>query len=65
MGEDSVTFFLDSPDEEEGFPGNLHAEVSYTLRDGTLDIDYRALCDRDTVVNPVSYTHLRAHETSV
>lgn len=57
VGEDSVTFFLDSPDEEEGFPGNLHAEVSYTLRDGTLDIDYRALCDRDTVVNLSNHTY--------
>ena len=57
VGEDSVTFFLDSPDGEEGFPGNLHAEVSYTLRDGTLDIDYRALCDRDTVVNLSNHTY--------
>lgn len=50
-GSDSVTFSLDSPDGEEGFPGNLHAEVTYSLRGGTLTIEYRAVCDRDTVVN--------------
>lgn len=56
-GEDTVTFSLDSPHGEEGFPGNLHAEVVYTLRGGVLTIDYRAVCDRDTVVNLSNHTY--------
>ena len=55
-GENSVTFTLDSPDGEEGFPGNLHVEVTYTLGNGALTIDYRAVTDRDTVVNMTNHT---------
>lgn len=56
-GEDSVTFSLDSPDGDEGFPGNLHAEVTYTLRSGVLTLAYRASCDHDTVVNLSNHTY--------
>lgn len=57
LGEDSVTFSLDSPDGDEGFPGNLHAEVTYTLRGGVLTMAYRASCDHDTVVNLSNHTY--------
>jgi len=41
-----------SPDGEEGFPGNLTAEVTYTLDEANrLRIDYRAETDRPTVLN--------------
>ena len=56
-GENSVTFSMDSPDGEEGFPGNLHAEVTYTLGNGALTIEYRAVTDRDTVVNMTNHTY--------
>lgn len=56
-GENSVTFTLDSPDGEESFPGNLHVEVTYTLENSTLTIDYRAVTDRDTVVNLTNHTY--------
>ena len=56
-GEDDVTFSLDSPDGDEGFPGNLHAEVTYTLRGGVLTLEYRASCDHDTVVNLSNHTY--------
>lgn len=56
-GEDSVTFSLDSPDGDEGFPGNLRVEVTYTLRGGVLTLAYRASCDRDTVVNLSNHTY--------
>lgn len=57
VGENSAAFFLDSPDGEEGFPGNLHAEVTYTLQNGVLTMEYRASCDRDTVVNLSNHTY--------
>ena len=41
-----------SHDGEEGYPGNLRAEVSYLLtEDDELRIEYTATTDRETVVN--------------
>lgn len=60
----AVTFLLNSPDGEEGFPGNLHAEVTYSLSGDTLTVDYRALSDADTVVNLTNhaYFNLAGHD---
>ena len=39
----AVCFALDSPDGDQGFPGDLHLEVTYTLSDAmTLVMDIRA-----------------------
>lgn len=47
----SVTLSYVSPDGEEGFPGNLMAEVTYTLTDtNELKLAYRATTDKPTVV---------------
>ncbi len=41
-----------SKDLEEGYPGNLHCSVRYTLtNDNELKIDYEAITDKPTVVN--------------
>lgn len=63
-GEHSVTFTLDSPDGDEGFPGNVHVETTYTLENGTLTINYRAVSDADTVVNLTNhaYFNLAGHD---
>ena len=46
---DSITFALDSPDGDQGFPGNIHIEVTYTLTyEGELHIDYRASFNPDS-----------------
>ena len=61
---DTVTFCLDSPDGDQGMPGNLHIEVTYMLtNDNELHIDYAARCDRDTPVNLTnhSYFNLNGH----
>lgn len=45
-----------SKDGEEGFPGNLNVEVTYSLkRDTSMQIDYQATTDKPTVVNLTSH----------
>ena len=40
---DSMSFTLDSPDGDQGFPGNIHIELTYTLTDDNeLHLDYKA-----------------------
>lgn len=51
-----VTFRINSPHGDQGYPGTLDAEVSYRLDDeGTLHIRMRAVCDRPTIVNLVHH----------
>lgn len=48
----TVCFKYLSRDGEEGFPGNLSAEVAYHLTDdNSIEIGYRAVTDKPTVVN--------------
>ena len=53
-----------SPDGEEGFPGNVTAEVTYTLtKENSIKIQYKGKTDRDTVLNMTnhSYFNLNGH----
>lgn len=56
-GSDGVVCSLTSPDNDEGFPGRLTLEVSYTWRDQALSIRYKARCDADTVVNFTNHAY--------
>lgn len=63
--ETSVTFELESPDGDQGFPGNARIRVTYALdTTGGLHIIYDGDCDRDTVFNLTnhSYFNLAGHE---
>ena len=54
----SVTFRLESPDGDQGFPGNLVLDVTYTLTDSNeIRIDYRAVCDADTLLSPTNHSY--------
>lgn len=56
-GKPEITFTLESPDGEEGFPGNLTASVTYTLtEEGALEICYRARSDKKTPFNPTNHS---------
>ena len=61
-----VVFCLDSPDMDQGFPGDLHVEVTYTLTDACeLHIDYLAVPDADTPLSLTnhSYFNLSGHDS--
>ncbi len=61
--DDSIVFSYDSPDGDMGFGGSMRIEVTYTLTEDALLIDYHANADRDTVFNPTnhSYFNLKGH----
>ena len=48
---------LVSADGDAGYPGRLDVRVTYTLADGALAIDYRAVSDADTVCNLTSHAY--------
>ena len=62
---DSVTLALASPDGEEGYPGNLRVNVTYTIRDTTLTICYHAETDAETIcsLSNHSYFNLNGHDS--
>ncbi|XP_045617835.2 galactose mutarotase isoform X1 [Procambarus clarkii] len=54
--DDSVVFSRLSPDGEEGYPGNVLAQVKYTLDDeGGLRIDFEAMTTQATPINMTNH----------
>lgn len=61
-----LDFYLESPDGDQGYPGNAAITVSYTLTDdNSLVLDYHMVCDADTVANFTnhSYFNMAGHNS--
>jgi aldose 1-epimerase len=57
-GKNAIAFSRTSPDGEEGYPGNLRVQVTYTLTDkNELVVDYRATTDQPTIVNLTQHSY--------
>lgn len=56
--ENSITLTMKSPDGDNNFPGNVVADVTYTLTDdNAIDIAYKATTDKKTVINLTNHSY--------
>jgi len=59
----SLTLSLLSPDGDQGFPGDLLVNVTYTLGQATLDLKMIAMTTQTTVVNATNHTYFNLGDT--
>uniref|UniRef100_A0A674M9D6 Aldose 1-epimerase n=1 Tax=Takifugu rubripes TaxID=31033 RepID=A0A674M9D6_TAKRU len=52
-----VQLSLTSPDGDQGYPGELHVSLTYTLKEGTLTAEYRAQADKTTPINLTNHAY--------
>jgi aldose 1-epimerase len=57
LDEHTLSLSYVSADGEAGYPGTLHATVTYTLTDDALRLDYRCSSDKPTVVNLTNHSY--------
>lgn len=58
----AVRFTYNKPDMEEGYPGNVVAEVVYTWTDNNeIIMDYKVTTDRNTVLNITNHAYFNLH----
>jgi aldose 1-epimerase len=55
--DESLTLKYISPDGEEGYPGNMHITVKYTLSGDDLVMDFKATSDKATVFNITNHAY--------
>ncbi|KAG7999858.1 Aldose 1-epimerase [Nibea albiflora] len=55
--EGGVQLSLTSPDEDQGYPGEVQASVSYTLQGETLTAEYRARSTKTTPINLTNHSY--------
>ena len=55
---EAVTFTYDSPDGEDGFPGNLRVDIRMTLsEEGVFRMEYHAVSNADTLCNLTGHSY--------
>lgn len=58
LNDSTLVLTMDSPDGDNNFPGNVKAEVTYTLLgDNAIDIAYKATTDKTTVINMTNHSY--------
>ena len=58
LNDSTVVMSLLSPDGDNGFPGNVMANVTYTLTsNNAIDIKYEATTDKKTVINMTNHSY--------
>ncbi|MDR1010793.1 MAG: galactose mutarotase [Opitutaceae bacterium] len=58
----TLEFHLHSKDGDQGFPGNLHVTMTYTLTDDNeVKIAYKATTDKPTVINLTHHSFFNLH----
>ena len=56
--DNKIIFTYDAKDLEQGFPGNIHYEVTYEVtEENALAISYYALSDKKTTINMTNHTY--------
>ncbi|MBO4325833.1 MAG: galactose-1-epimerase [Clostridia bacterium] len=63
--DNSVTLTWESPDMDQGYPGNLTVSVRYEFDDkNTLTIKYTGVSDKDTLFNPTNHSYFNMNGPS-
>lgn len=58
VGDNSVTFSVEAPDGDMGFPGNKKITMTYSLsEDNQLKFSYHGISDADTLINMTNHTY--------
>lgn len=58
LNDSTLSLTLQSPDGEDGFPGNINVTVVYTVTsDNGLNIDYTATTDAPTILNLTNHSY--------
>ena len=58
LSDTQAVFTLESPDGDQGYPGNMKVEATYTWSDdNTLTLEIKAVTDAPTVVNLTNHTY--------
>lgn len=53
----SIKFSLNSPDGDQGYPGNLDVTATYAVNGNTLSLDFEARTSKPTVVNLTNHAY--------
>ncbi len=58
LNDSTLVLTMDSPDGDNNFPGNVKAEVTYTLlANNSIDIAYKATTDKPTYINMTNHSY--------